>query len=103
MKFLPVFAILALTAGCTLQQLKTAQSVNAVVCQQDAALQPVIVPLASAAVAAVAPGTAAGVAGIVALDNAVVHPELQAVCAAVAGVLVGAIAATTPAAAAPVK
>ena len=48
----------------------------AVACQTDAALQPVVVPLA----AAVVPQVAAAAA----LDQALVHPAVLAACAAVA-------------------
>lgn len=52
-------------------------------CQTDATVQPVAAAAVSAAVtvvAPVAPGPAAATVGAVAVDNAVVHPAVQAAC-----------------------
>lgn len=72
-----------LLAGCTPAQVAQVQNANAVFCQKDGALQPILVPLNAAVATAVVPTAAPVVAGAVALDTAVVHPSIVAACAAV--------------------
>ena len=67
-------------ASCTTTEIKEIQ----IACQIDAALQPILVPLAAELVPALAP--------IAATDEALVHPAVVAACAAIGGKPVAVIA-----------
>ena len=99
-KLILCLPLLALGA-CTDAQLQQAQTENAKVvsqivtvtqaaCKVDAQAQPVIVTLGAPVVTAVVPSSAPAVAGAVALDVTVIHPDIVAACAAVGGVAVAA-------------
>lgn len=98
-------ASLLAVAGCTTVQLQAEAvrlaAVNQIVCSVDAAVQPILVPLASAITVAVDPVAAPAVAGAVALD-AKLHPALQALCPA-GTALLGAIGSGGAPAAAPTE
>ena len=64
------------------------QRFNALACKVDGAVQPKIVTLdtpVAVAVNAAAPGTSAAVATFNSVDEALVHPTIVALCAAVGG------------------
>jgi hypothetical protein len=104
MKYFSI-AALAIIAGCTAQQATKVEAFNAqaatqlqlvsaVVCQGDRLLQPVVVPLAASVLTAVIPTAAAPIAGAVALDKALIHPVVEAACAAIGGLPVAAVVAS---------
>ena len=81
MKSILALATLALLGACTAAQVAQVQEINSVVCQKDAALQPVIVALAAPLAVAVVPTASPAVAGAVALDTTMLHPDMVALCA----------------------
>lgn len=111
MRKLALVSLLAFSA-CTQQQVANVQAANtkalaqlqtvvAAVCQIDAQDQPIVVALAAPVVTAVSatnPTAGAAVAGAVALDTTVVHPDIVAACARMNAVPVAAVPAAKTAA-----
>lgn len=77
--------------ACSATQVATMAQVNTAICQDAAALQPVLVPLGATIATAVDPAAAVAIAGAVKLDTAAIHPALQAACP-VGTSLIGAMA-----------
>lgn len=112
MKRIAILSILALGA-CTASQVAKVQQANnqalaklqtvvAAVCEIDAKDQPIVVALAVPVVTAVTSanaGAGALVAGAVALDTTVIHPDIVKACAALNAIAVAAVPAATTTAA----
>jgi hypothetical protein len=93
-----------LLCACTSAQVATTVQSNpnlatavAVACQVDGQVQPIVVTLAAPIVTAVAPGSAAAVAGAVVVDKSTVHPAIVAACAAIKGVALAVVPTAPPA------
>lgn len=86
MRLIRSIAILSFLAACSSDPSKQAKVVQVVdaACVIDHVFQPVVVALAPAAAAAV-PGGEAVAAGAVAVDQTLVHPAVEAACAALGG------------------
>jgi hypothetical protein len=88
-------------AGCTSTGALTpqAQQIFDITCAKDAALQPIVVPVAVAVTSIAAP-VAAGPAVVAGqIDQILVHPAVVAACAKYAATPVAAVPAALPAAA----
>jgi hypothetical protein len=97
-------AIVLLT-GCGSNATLSPAAQQAIVnlCAQDAALQPIAVPVAAGVATAAAPHATGAVAAGVALDQSVLHPAVQNACAAVGTLPVAPTVTPTVPAAAGVK
>lgn len=98
MKLALVVALLL--AGCTSSGTMTpqAQQIFDVTCAKDAALQPIVVPVAVAVTSTVAPIAAAPAVLAAQVDQILVHPAVVAACAQYGGKPVTAVPAAQPAA-----
>jgi uncharacterized protein YjeT (DUF2065 family) len=94
-------AMVALLDGCTPAGAPNAnaQRIVAVACAQDAALQPIVVPVIVAVGSAAAPGAAPAIGAVAQGDALLLHPAVVAACAAYASKPAAVVATVPPGAA----